>query len=392
MNEEVDAYSQKPDVELEKYRTRFGLYKVIFGTAIVGIISVLVPGAIEFWKVTFEHQRLSAQFEVDNKRKELEIELNQINQQQEYVKDFLDTALNQDVELRIRFADYFSNVSADPFREDWTGYRDALVKKRNVTRLEIHTKEEAFMRGSSISSPTIEQQIENEKLSRELEWRYREIGYVARDRSIVRSESEAKDTERSLASTISSGNLVRIVMHSTHGNHRASASDRQHYHEIVEGDGTRVRGDKPPEANISTVDRDYVAHTRGTNTGSIGLAVAAMAGAHEAPFIAGPYPITIVQLNAFCALVVDYARRYDIPITRETVLTHAEVEPTLGRPQRGKWDLTWLPGMASPGDPIEVGDRLREMIRAALDAPSLPNGQHGHCDFQPEAKPTDGDE
>lgn len=53
-------------------------------------------------------------------------------------------------------------------------------------------------------------------------------------------------------------------------------------------------------------------------------------------------------------------------MTRRTVLSHAEVQPTLGIRQRGKWDIAWLPGMAKPGDPVAVGDRLREQVAAAL--------------------------
>ncbi|MFN7881706.1 MAG: hypothetical protein ACK5PF_01635, partial [bacterium] len=52
--------------------------------------------------------------------------------------------------------------------------------------------------------------------------------------------------------------------------------------------------------------------------------------------------------------------------TRETVLTHAEVEPTLKIKQRGKWDITWLPDMKAPGDPVTVGDNLRAQITAAM--------------------------
>ena len=53
-------------------------------------------------------------------------------------------------------------------------------------------------------------------------------------------------------------------------------------------------------------------------------------------------------------------------MTRTRVLSHAEVWPSLGVMQRGKWDITWLPDMATPGDPIEVGDRLRAMVRERL--------------------------
>lgn len=162
------------------------------------------------------------------------------------------------------------------------------------------------------------------------------------------------------------GKLNKIIMHWTAGGHRASHLDLRHYHEIVEGDGARVPGNLLPEANADTSDGNYAAHTRALNTGSIGLSMAAMAGARETPFSAGSHPITEQQLKAFCEMVAEYADTYSIPITRKTVLTHAEVQPTLGVKQRGKWDITWLPGLSKPIDPIEAGDRLREMIKGHL--------------------------
>ena len=62
-------------------------------------------------------------------------------------------------------------------------------------------------------------------------------------------------------------------------------------------------------------------------------------------------------------LVFDLSDRYDIPITPETILTHAEVEPTLGVKQRGKWDITWLPDMDQAGNAVAVGDLLRQKVR-----------------------------
>jgi hypothetical protein len=158
--------------------------------------------------------------------------------------------------------------------------------------------------------------------------------------------------------------LKRIVMHWTAGGHKASDLDRAHYHEIVEGDGERVKGDMLPEANNNTSDGHYAAHTRRLNTGSVGLSMAAMAGAQERPFKKGRFPITEKQLDVFCEMVAEYADTYGIEVRRDTVLTHAEVEPTLGVKQRGKWDIAWLPGMSKPGDPIEVGDKIRDMVRA----------------------------
>ena len=70
-----------------------------------------------------------------------------------------------------------------------------------------------------------------------------------------------------------------------------------------------------------------------------------MADAVEQPFRAGRYPITELQIDVMATFVADLCRKYRIPVTRRTVLSHAEVQPTLGFRQNAKWDISWLPGM-----------------------------------------------
>lgn len=161
--------------------------------------------------------------------------------------------------------------------------------------------------------------------------------------------------------------MKRIILHWTGGTYNASTVDKRHYHTITQGDGVTVEGDLLPEANKSPLGPIYAAHTRGANSDAIGMAVAGMHGAREAPFSAGVYPIKQEQLEAFAQAVADMAQTYGIPITRRTVLTHAEVQVTLGIAQRGKWDITWLPGWSRPRDPVEAGDALRAMIRAHIE-------------------------
>ena len=159
--------------------------------------------------------------------------------------------------------------------------------------------------------------------------------------------------------------MKRIHLHWTGGGHTPNAIDLKHYHFIVAGNGDVVHGNLAPEANLDVSDGQYVAHTRGANTGAISVALAGMLGAIERPFYEGSAPINTDQLAAMAVLVAELCDTYKIPVTRKTVLTHAEIEPTLGIKQLGKWDITWLPGMAAPGDPIVVGDRLRDMVKAA---------------------------
>ena len=160
--------------------------------------------------------------------------------------------------------------------------------------------------------------------------------------------------------------LQRVIMHWTAGGPSASGLDKEHYHFIVQQDGQIIAGKMKPEDNASTSDGKYAAHTLNCNTGSIGVALCGMAGATERPFNAGLHPIRWPQIAVMCSLVAKLCRQYSISVSRQTVLSHAEVQPTLGIKQRGKWDIAWLPGMAAPADPVQVGDKLRADISAAL--------------------------
>lgn len=161
--------------------------------------------------------------------------------------------------------------------------------------------------------------------------------------------------------------MKRIILHWSAGTHRASALDREHYHYMIQGDGSVVVGDKPVSANAAPLSRNYAAHTANLNTDSIGIAVCAMRGARQSPFSPGDQPITDAQVEALVTLTAMLARDYGIPVSRTTILSHAEVQPTLGVRQAGKWDIAWLPGRSNANDPIGVGDYLRARVTEKLN-------------------------
>ncbi len=167
---------------------------------------------------------------------------------------------------------------------------------------------------------------------------------------------------------------LRIVVHWTGGNYTASAEDREHYHFLVQGDGEVVRGRHGVDANDSTKDGVYAAHTRALNTGSVGIAVCCMFGATERPFTPGSFPLLETQWRRLVQLAAQLCRRYGIEVAPQTVLGHGEVQRMLGVMQRGKWDplaLPWQPDLSA----AEVGDRFRSAVRAALheaDEPEAP--------------------
>jgi hypothetical protein len=159
--------------------------------------------------------------------------------------------------------------------------------------------------------------------------------------------------------------MKRIITHWTAGAYEASDNDQEHYHILVEGDGSLVRGEHSIPDNVNTGDGDYAAHTRGCNTGSIGVAVCCMAGAIQSPFRPGRFPMRPEQYDVLATVVADLCEAYSIPVTPKTVLGHGEVQRILGIPQSGKWDpmtLPWEPGK-SPG---RVGDEFRKRVQQKL--------------------------
>lgn len=167
--------------------------------------------------------------------------------------------------------------------------------------------------------------------------------------------------------------ILRSITHWTGGAGRASTVDRVHYHRITEFDGNIAKGNEEIADNIVTSDGDYAAHTLNLNTGSAGFAMAGMHGAKEVPYAPGPYPINEVQFEAHCQMLAEFHADYDIlPITRQNCLTHAEVEPTLGVKQRGKWDLTRLPFRSDLRGALPVGGYMRERVRHYLGAVRQP--------------------
>lgn len=163
--------------------------------------------------------------------------------------------------------------------------------------------------------------------------------------------------------------MKRIIIHWTAGANTPSSLDLSHYHYVIDGEGRVHEGKWPVSANENPVKGKYAAHTLNCNTGSIGVSLAAMAGAVERPFSAGKAPITKAQEEALSALLRTLCKQYGIPVSRQAVLTHAEVEPTLGIKQKGKWDICWLPGMSGPRPAVEVGDTIRSRITTKVPAP-----------------------
>lgn len=156
--------------------------------------------------------------------------------------------------------------------------------------------------------------------------------------------------------------LHRIHWHWTAGAYGPIRMELRAYNAVIDSDGNIYDGLFRPEAQARYQIGKAASHTLNANTGAIGIAVDAMAGAKQNPFEWGTAPITHSQIEALVDQSAAWGAAYDIPVSKYSMLTHAEVQPTLGIRQRWKWDITVLPGMSAPGDPVQVGNRLRDMV------------------------------
>ncbi len=109
----------------------------------------------------------------------------------------------------------------------------------------------------------------------------------------------------------------------------------------------------------------YAAHTRGRNSWSIGISVAAMHDATPADF--GAFPLTEPQLGALCRVAAVLVRFYGIDVA--AVRTHAEAALADGYFGAGsdevRWDIARLRPAPEPLEPAEAtatGDWFRTRI------------------------------
>ena len=158
--------------------------------------------------------------------------------------------------------------------------------------------------------------------------------------------------------------MNKIIIHWTAGTYTPNATDLEHYHFLIDGEGRKYNGKFNPEDNEDCTDGNYAAHTGGGNTGAIGVAMCGMFGFTGSDNV-GAYPITPVQLEACFYLCAELCKKYKIPV--ENVWTHYEFG--LNHPDttsHGKIDIVYLPPY-----PLvkrnEVGGFIRNKIRWYLD-------------------------
>jgi hypothetical protein len=160
--------------------------------------------------------------------------------------------------------------------------------------------------------------------------------------------------------------LHGVIWHWTAGLSIPSELDRDHYNDLFDKNGNQYDGAARPEhqANYDWRKGVGVSHTRNANTGRIGLAVAGMAGAEGWPKLKwGHHQLTWEGIDAMLERTALYSKKFWIPVSPWSTLSHAEVQQTLGIQQKNKWDYMVLPGDSKVRDAVEVGNILRHRLK-----------------------------
>lgn len=166
--------------------------------------------------------------------------------------------------------------------------------------------------------------------------------------------------------------LFGVVWHWTGGTHQANSIDVQHYHWIVNGDGSIVPGVSPTR-NFHPCPANYGAHTRNLNSGWLAISLSCLGGPGTNENNQGQWPMTKAQADVMVAISAQLAEHYGIPVQRPSkadrrgFLSHAEVQDALGISQAGKWDFTVCYDPKVRGAK-NVGDFFRQQVRERMIA------------------------
>lgn len=155
--------------------------------------------------------------------------------------------------------------------------------------------------------------------------------------------------------------MKKIIIHWTAGTHTPNSIDLRYYHYLIDKNGRINYGIFKPEDNENCYDGKYAPHTGGGNTSAIGVALCGMFGfvSHKS---VGYYPLTKVQCEATFKFVAELAKKYNIPISPDNIMTHYEFgKKNPHTTSAGKIDIIYLPPYPTV-KANQIGDFIRNKV------------------------------
>jgi hypothetical protein len=160
--------------------------------------------------------------------------------------------------------------------------------------------------------------------------------------------------------------LMGVVWHWTAGRDTPTKDDLSHYNGLSDYEGNHYDGGARPEhqSNYDWRKKIGVSHTKNMNTGWIGEGVAGMKNAKGWPSLKwGSHPVTWEGIDSMLEWTAIYNKRFWIPNSPWSNLSHAEVQGTMNVKQNNKWDYMVLPGDTVVRTARMIGNILRQRLK-----------------------------
>lgn len=157
--------------------------------------------------------------------------------------------------------------------------------------------------------------------------------------------------------------MDRIIIHWSAGSYNINAAVLNSYHYAVTTNGGVIPCNHRPEDNENCKDNNYAPHVGGGNTGSIGVCMLGMYVPPKTPVQKTKYPLTKAQCERCFKLCAELCKKYNIPITPDTVMSHYEFGMKHPKTSsRGKIDIIYLPPYPNI-KANDVGAFMRQKIK-----------------------------
>ena len=136
--------------------------------------------------------------------------------------------------------------------------------------------------------------------------------------------------------------MNKIIIHWTGGAWFPNATDKEHYHFLIDKNGKVINGKFKVEDNENCNDGKYAAHCGGGNTGAIGVSMCGMYVPKGVNIKDTKFPLTKTQCEACFKLVAQFCKKHLINLNN--VLTHYEFGQAHPKTSSaGKIDIIYLP-------------------------------------------------
>ena len=122
----------------EKLKLWLGFAKAVVITGGIGFVGQWANIEYQQAQITMEREKQQAQITMEKEEADAAIRTAQVQNEEKYLSQYLEIALDENLEKRYRFARYFASLSQGKgYREGWNSYLVDIVKEREAKQQDL---------------------------------------------------------------------------------------------------------------------------------------------------------------------------------------------------------------------------------------------------------------